>query len=211
MDRKWEQPSAYSDTSRPEGTFVTESVDADTIRDEKDRLIAAAKAQGFFWDDDAVARIADMACAVVQGGMEHDAYLVGSGDQRVVIRNTANGIYGLPDKSPAQYLQRLSEYNRTFPALQIRLIGVSEDADGNAVIWTTQPFAPGKEFKNFVELQAALKAAGWKSEKGLGRYVHEATGTVIRDVHPGNVLHRDGELFPIDVQVEKLPRQGTGG
>lgn len=206
MGSEREEPSQYATITRRAGSFVTESVDADTIRAEKDQLIAAAKAHGFFWDDDAVARIADVARGV-QGGMEHDAYLVGSGDDLVVIRNTTNGIYGLPDKSPAQYLQRLDEFNRTFPLLEIRLVGVSEDVDGNAVIWTTQPFVPGAEFKNFIELKAALKAAGWKSEKGLGRYVHEASGTVIRDVHPGNVLHRDGELFPIDVQIEKLPRQ----
>lgn len=215
VPQEWAEPSAYSYVARPAGSFVTEWASKDTIRTEKDRLIATAKAQGFFWDADTEYRI----CAAllkhqVEGGSEHDDYLVGESPNQVVIRNTANGIYGVrADTSPAQYLQRLDEYNRTFPILQMRLIGVSEDADGNAVIWTAQPFVYGEEFGSQAELEQAMETRGWRRDgyPGIPRFLHEATGAIIEDAHTGNILHRDGELFPIDVQMEALPEQPTDG
>lgn len=57
-------------------------------------------------------------------------YVVGSGDNKLVIRNTANGNYGnRAGLTPSDYLKRLDDYNRTFPALQMRVIGVSKDSE----------------------------------------------------------------------------------
>lgn len=195
------EPSDDAGALRDAGAGATAEVQAR-------RLIRTAKAGGFLLDN---ATVSDIARSAVEtaGGSEHDVYVVGSGDNRLVIRNTANGNYGnRAGLTPADYLKRLDDYNRTFPALQMRVIGVSKDAKGRAVIWTAQPFVAGSEFATQAELQKAMEADGWTHDgyAGQPRFVHKATGTVIEDAHTGNILHRDGELFPIDVQIERMPQ-----
>lgn len=211
VPQQWAKPSAYSDVRRGEGSFLTEESSPETIRDESNKLIAAAKENGFFWENDSPVfdQLAD-AARPTEAGAEHDAYFVGSGDDRLVIRSTANGTYGpTKDTSPAQYLQRLEENNIVFPYLPIEVIAVSQDEDGNAVIWTAQKFADGKEFDSEKELESAMERQGWEREGVSYRYKHKETGAVIQDAHTGNVLYNGDDLFPIDVIVEKLPNKGT--
>lgn len=192
-----------------------ENADADvrgTSRERKTaaghRLIEAAKSGGFFISKDEVRRIEASAWGRSEGA-EHDVHFVGAEGAELAIRATANGNFGpLADITPAEYLQRLRDFNQVFPETQIRVFGVSEDADGNAVIWSAQPFVKGEEFATEEELAAAMAAHGWKRDNTFPRYTHEATGAIIEDAHTGNILHIGDELFPIDVIVEKLPNAG---
>lgn len=210
VPRESTEPNNYSDVRRGEGAFVLEFASREEARAEAERLIAAARREGFFWDDGAQARVLELAWDERAGGAEHDVYIVGAGDAKLAIRSTANGIYGnRADITPAMYLQRLQEYNQIFPHLQMRLIGVSEDPDGNAVLWTAQKFVEGREFDSDAELAAAMAEQGWDQDGDDPRFIHRETGAIIEDAHSGNILHADGELFPIDVHVEKLPARGT--
>lgn len=183
------------------------------IREQSARLIQRAKDEGFFWGDDSpiLAALGALPPGSINGGAEHQVFVVGEGDSRFVIRATDNGFFGpRSDISPAQYLARLEDYSRTFPSLQTRLIGVSESAEipGNAVIWTAQPFVRGKKFGSQAALRDAMAARGWKEDgaTGVPRYKHEATGAVIEDAHTDNVFQDDqGNLYPFDVVVEALP------
>jgi hypothetical protein len=63
----------------------------------------------------------------------------------------------------------------------------------------------GAEFKTLRQLTGAMTAAGYKRLGGVEeRFIHGPTGIILNDVHPGNVLHRAGELYPVDVIVENL-------
>jgi len=98
-------------------------------------------------------------------------------------------------------LKRLEDFNRAFPSIQTRMIGVSKNARGNGVIWTVQPFVEAREFKEESQLQKALEKKGWERLGSGAVYRHKATGVVIGDAHGGNVFHDEGELYPVEVIV----------
>lgn len=181
----------------------------EAARAEQAKLIASAKAHGFFYEDESPLMRAVMAHEN-RGGTEHDAYIVGDANNRVVIRSTANSGFGLTSSdSPAQYLKRMEDYNATFPLLQIRVIGVSQNSDGVPVIWTAQSFVPGEKFKNHDELTAAFAKKGWFEMPGTSfRYQHKESGAVIDDAHIFNVLHIGEKLYPIDIIVKEVPNNG---
>lgn len=179
------------------------------IREQSARLIERAKAEGFFWPDDSPI-LAELGKLPTLAGAEHQVFVVGEGNNRLVIRATDNGFFGhRSDISPAQYLARLDDYSRTFPSLQTRLIGVSEstDVEGHAVIWTAQTFVYGKKFKTQALLAEAMAGRGWQEDghPGVPRFKHES-GAIIEDAHTDNVFQDDnGDLYPFDVVVEALP------
>lgn len=204
--QEWAEPSRYAGEHGSAG-FTAQ---AEEGRAEQERLIAAAKDHGFFFDDthpifDALTTHKN------EGGAEHDAYIVGEPQNRLVIRSTIPGSFGnTSTDSPVQYLKRLETYNQLFPNLQVRLIGVGQHDDGTATIWTAQQFVPGEEYASQAELDAAMRARGWfEVGTNTNKYRHKATGAVIEDVHRGNVLHDGDKLYPIDVIVEKLPQDGA--
>lgn len=179
------------------------------IREQSARLIERAKAEGFYWPDDSPI-LAELGKLPTLAGAEHQVFVVGEGNNRLVIRATDNGFFGhRSDISPAQYLARLDDYSRTFPSLQTRLIGVSEstDVEGHAVIWTAQTFVYGKKFKTQALLAEAMAGRGWQEDgyPGVPRFKHES-GAIIEDAHTDNVFQDDnGDLYPFDVVVEALP------
>lgn len=181
-----------------------------TVQEEQEKLIALAKEHGFFFESGSKF-IEVVTSNENRGGTEHDAYFVGEPNNRVVIRSTAKSGFGLTSHdSPAEYLRRIDEYNRTFPLLQIRVVGVSQGGNSVPVIWTAQSFVPGKMFKNHVELFAALKAKGWeKISGGPFRFRHTESGAVIDDAHFRNVLHVGDKLYPIDVIIKELPKENA--
>ncbi|MDP2830266.1 MAG: hypothetical protein Q8O37_16890 [Sulfuricellaceae bacterium] len=205
QQQKAGQEERGSDGNRTGGT-------EETARAEQAKLIAEAKANGFFYEDENPFMRAVMAHEN-RGGTEHDAYIVGEAPNIVVIRSTAKSGFGLTSSdSPAQYLERMAEYNATFPLLQIRVIGVSQNSDGVPAIWTAQSFIHGKRFKNHDELTAAFVNKGWEKVKAPGspfRYRHKETGAVIDDAHIFNVLHIDEKLYPIDIVVKEVPKNGS--
>lgn len=205
-----ERPESIGAVNRSEtGAARQGDESSEAIREQSAKLIERAKTEGFFWGDESPI-LAELAKLQTLGGAEHQVFLVGDGDQRLVIRATDNGYFGpRSDISPAQYLARLEDYSRTFPGLQTRLIGVSESAEieGHAVIWTAQPFVQGKKFGSQHALEMAMEAKGWTREgyPGAPRFRHEASGTIIEDAHTDNVFQDDnGDLYPFDVVVEAL-------
>ncbi len=196
-----ERPHTYASAGRPIPSYAEEAR-LDDIVGEEGRLIARAKAEGFFWDQDKVARI--IRGLVNGGGSEHDVYVLGETGGLIVIRSTINDSYGFRFRSPAQYLKRLQDYNTVFPGIQTRLIGVSQNSRGNGVIWTAQPFVEGKAFNDERSLQNALEQRGWVRLGSDTIYQHHETGVVFRDAHSDNVLYRGDEIYPIDVIVTDI-------
>ena len=139
------------------------------------------------------------------GGSEHDVALVGPRNRRLIVRSTIKDSYGFAFRSPAQYLKRLENFNMAFPALQMRVIGVSRNARGNGVVWTAQPFVEGWEFAEDSHLRKALEKAGWERVGSDTVYRHKLSGLVIRDAHTGNVLTDGKHLYPVDVIIDEIP------
>lgn len=208
----WAQASRYGgERGGQGGAAVQGATSARAGREEQARLVAAAKEHGFFIGLGHPLFEALEAHEAL-AGEEHEAYIVGEDRNRVVIRQTKRGEFGNTSKySPVKYLKRLEEYSQLFPALQTRVIGVHEDADGLVSIFTAQQFVQGEEFDSQNELDAAMRANGWY-RLGMNdyEYTHKDTGAVIGDAHTGNVLHIGNELFPIDVIVEKMPKASGG-
>jgi hypothetical protein len=192
------RPDAYAGAGRPVPAY-TEEARLDDILGEEGRLIARAKADGFFWDKDTVAEV--IRGLVSGGGSEHDVYVAGEAGCLVVIRSTINDSYGYRMRSPAQYLRRLQNYNAVFPGIQTRLIGVAQNSRGNGVVWTAQPFVEGRAFNDERRLQEALELRGWERLGSDTIYRHKETGVVFHDAHSDNVLYRGNEIYPIDVIV----------
>lgn len=214
--QQWAEPDAYKE-KRSSNPFIT----ADEIvateeegKTEQNKLIQAAKENGFYIDGDSPIIYA-AALHENKGGMEHDAYIVGEPNRRVVIRNTIGNFGHSSPHSPAQYLQRLKDYNATFPEHPIEFLGVNKDKDGVVRMFTAQAFIPGKELKTKAELDMLMRKAGWfelgaastANKDRPGRYKNKNTGAIIGDVHPGNILVIGDQLFPIDVIVEKQPNK----
>ncbi len=95
-----------------------------------------------------------------------------------------------------------------FPALQMRVIGVSRNARGNGVIWTAQPFVEAREFAEDSHLRKALEKAGWARVGSDTVYRHKLSGLMIRDAHTGNVLTDGKHLYPVDVIIDEMPAKG---
>ena len=213
---KWAKSSTYS--TKPIGTdsFLNETTSQKEIKKQSNLLIKTAKKNGFFLTDDQIVKALDGSTELVGEslGAEHDVYFVGAAPNMLAIRSTSNGTYGpTKDTSPAQYLNRLEDVNQLFPNVRMQMLGVSQDSEGKAVIWTAQNFVAGTEFNSEIDLAVAMEKIGWVRDGGFEgttdgidyRYRHEATGAIIQDAHTGNVLLKDGELYPIDVMVEKMP------
>ncbi len=200
-----EKPETYTRAGRSIPPY-TERADLNELVAEEAKLIERAKAEGFFWDKPQVEKLIAY-LGTSGGGTEHDVYIPGK-DADIVIRSTILDSYGFMGRSPAQYLQRLENYNTAFPAIQTRMIGVSRNTRGNGVIWTAQPFVEALELKDDKRLQSLLEAKGWVRIDGPGDdnivYRHTPTGAIIRDAHTGNILVKGQELYPIDVIVTDL-------
>lgn len=75
---------------RNEGGAATQGdASREAIREQSERLIARAKAEGFFWPDDSPI-LADLAKMVSNGGAEHQVFKVGEPGHEIIIRATAS-------------------------------------------------------------------------------------------------------------------------
>jgi hypothetical protein len=203
VSRESSQAESYASPFRPIPNYATEASVQDIVAEEQ-RLIQRAEEEGFFWDAAKVQRVVGQ-FAETSGGGEHDVALVGGRNWRLIVRSTINDSYGFAFRSPAQYLKRLEHFNFAFPALQMRVIGVSRNARGNGVIWTAQPFVEGWEFAEESQLCKALEKAGWTRVGSDTVYQHKRSGLVIRDAHTGNVLTDGKHLYPVDVIIDDWP------
>ena len=178
---------------------------------EQEKLVQAAKDNGFFFEYNHPLFKA-LSSSEYSGGNEHVVYLAQGEDADVIIRLTKNGEFGHGSKhSPAKYLKRLEDFNKTFPDYPVLFMGVTQSEDGALAMLTAQPFVDGKRFDDNKQLDAALRKNGWYPVTGAQEtYKHHETNAVVTDVNFRNVLYGAGDkLYFIDVAVTELPKQPT--
>jgi hypothetical protein len=128
------------------------------------------------------------------GGEEHDVFR----DGESVIKATRGDSWAA-GASPAQYFQRWEDIGKLWPALKPEVIGIEGDR-----IWTRQTFIDGDVYSNPADLTRDMDAAGW-DRLGPRRFKHRASGAVISDVKPSNVIRgKDGRMWPFDVIVDDI-------
>ena len=128
------------------------------------------------------------------GGEEHFVYFDECSNH--VIKETRPDSWA-NKASAGQYFQRWVDLGTLWPALEAELIGISDHS-----IFVRQRFIDGDLFKDRAVLEADMAANGWE-RIGPIRFRHLATGAVITDAKPSNVIRgRDGSVWPFDVVVE---------
>ena len=117
-------------------------------------------------------------------GFEHSVYFKGGW----VIKTTQKQMYGLPYKTPSQYLDQLNDFNSiAAPDLQRRFLGVSEDERGVSVIVTAQRFQKGRPPKDENEIVRLMEKEGWSTVSSKYSYRNKE-GVELHDVHEGNMI-----------------------
>lgn len=128
------------------------------------------------------------------GGEEHFVYF--DEHEIHVIKETRPDSWA-NKASAGQYFQRWRDVGILWPALEAELIGISGHS-----IFVRQRFIDGDVFESRADLEGDMSANGWE-RIGSARFRHIATGAVIRDAKPSNVIRgRDGSVWPFDVVVE---------
>lgn len=175
------RPPAYGQVFQPEGE----------IQRQWEELRCWAEACGRLIDSEWASRLRE---GREGGGEEHFVYF--RGDAGFVIKETRPDSWA-SGAAPAQYFARWDDIGKLWPKLEAMVIGVSE-----AAIWTRQRFVEGEIYKDRPALDADMTRNGWLRIE-VNRYQHTASGAVIRDAKPSNVIRgRDGTPWPFDVIVE---------
>lgn len=165
------------------------------IVQQESELIENAKKSGIFIPREDLPKIVKGQRDL--GGNEHEVYK----DGNTYYRLTKNGMFGRPFATPEMYLKRWDDYNANAPKdIQVELVGITQDHQGNAVVVTKQPAAKGK-IVSPEKLREILKKQGWEPFFGSDGVMAWRRGDVVmEDVHNGNVLvGKKEELYPIDV------------
>lgn len=168
-------------------------------------VLAAAKKSGFYVPPEKVPALRRDLENI--GGYEHDVYL--DPDTNRVWKLTANGKFGHGDRGVHDYLRRLEEANRLWPALGYRINGVTEDhADRPQLITSMNHIAgdhpPDREVAGWFR-QHGWQPIGWDGAPGSDEHVRSwrdpHSGTIIGDTHGGNFIRTAEGLVPIDVDI----------
>lgn len=135
------------------------------------------------------------------GGEEHFVYFDENSNH--VIKETRPDSWA-NKASAGQYFQRWVDLGTLWPALEAELIGI----DGHS-IFVRQRFVDGDLFEDRASLDAGMGANG-RERIGSIRFRHHASGAVITDAKPSNVIRgRDGSVWPFDVVVESPGNLGS--
>lgn len=172
--------------------------------DAQDAALAAwARENGRFLEPETAQKLASQAERTAVGN-EHNVMLAGD----TVIRFTKNNQFGLPFRTPAQYLRRWELFNALFPDTAVQFVGYTTDAQGNGIIITQQPLVDG-EVRKPADVAKAMGEMGFRPMKGIDHaFVNDDTGVELYDTHEQNVLFgQDGKAYPIDVWV--VDREGA--
>jgi hypothetical protein len=128
------------------------------------------------------------------GGEEHFVYF--DEYESHVIKETRPDSWA-NKASAGQYFQRWRDLGTLWPALEAEFVGTFGHS-----IFVRQRFIDGDVFESRAHLEADMGAKGWE-RSGANRFSHLASGAVITDAKPSNVIRgRDGAVWPFDVVVE---------
>lgn len=149
-----------------------------------------------------------------RGGVEHNLILIGDPVERIW-KVTKGGFFGtcpscefdvapglvsdnlvLHPATPSQYLARMALMTQIFPALDSKLEGFARLAEQFAII-TSQRFIPAGGATP-QEIERFFKRKGYKQLLPEA-WFHTGDNIALFDVGPANILHYQGNLFPIDI------------
>lgn len=141
-------------------------------------------------------------------GNEHDVLFFRQ--EGHVIRLTKNDMFGMPMRSPSEYLKRWLDFNRLFPFAAVEFVGYTQNSRGNGVILLKQPLIEGRKPSRAQLLKAMIGLGFEKIEVHEDAFHHPRTGLELWDAKPDNVLiDKTGNPVPIDVWVHD-PRRILG-
>jgi hypothetical protein len=129
-------------------------------------------------------------------GNEHDVVFAPDG----VYRFTNGDKYGMPYRTPSEYLARWDKSNKLFPQTAVEFVGFYQKPSGVGVIVTKQPFIKGTR-GTAKQIQSAMEKRGFLPT-GNHSFRHPETGIELYDAHEDNVLFDSkGNIMPFDVWV----------
>lgn len=129
-------------------------------------------------------------------GSEHSVWKKGGKWVKV----TSNDGFGFPNRTPTQYLRRMSDVSSFVPEAAWEFLGTSENSRGVLQIWSVQNNVAGRKPKDLGDLIDAMSKAGWEYTGDNYVFVNRETKVKIHDAHEDNVvIGADGRAIPFDV------------
>ena len=158
-------------------------------------------ATGHYVEFPEIRLLAEMADLEFQGN-EHNVLAFTKGKHPFVIRLTKLDMFGLPGRTPAEYLQRWRLSNAAFPDAAVSFLAYTRNSRGNGVILTSQPYLEGIK-KSQKAIDRAFDLLGFQSVPGEPTsYLNPHTEVEIHDAKPDNVLFDpQGNMLPFDVWI----------
>ncbi len=177
-------------------TSVDSSVNAEEIRKQEDLLEVWTRANGLFWEWEDIDQLGRSA-GHISIGNEHRAFLFEK--DHLIVRLTIGNQYGLPWKTPRQYLHRWVEFNAFTPKTACEFLGFARNAEGKGIIITVQPFVAGQK-PHPDEIMDEMAKLGFETGDGIIYYRED--GVEMADVTPDNVrIDEDGVFRLFDTWV----------
>ena len=165
------------------------------------RLAEWARGTGNYLEIEHLEDLSGMADLEFKGN-EHNVIAFLKRPEPFVIRWTKLDMFGLPGRTPGEYLQRWRLQNAAFPDTAACFLGYTTNARGNGVILTSQRYFEGTKKSRKVLDQAFSKLGFQHMAGGEPSYRNDATGVEIHDAKPDNVIFdKPGNMFPFDVWI----------
>ena len=135
-------------------------------------------------------------------GNEHDVLAFRRNEGSFVIRRTKLDMFGLPGRTPGEYLQRWRLQNAAFPDTAASFIGYTTNARGNGVILTSQRYFEGTKKSQKGIDQAFFLLGFQRIAGGEPSYRNASSGVEIHDAKSDNVIFdKAGNMHPFDVWI----------
>ena len=176
-----------------EGVWTAVDSEANAVRIERqeDELEFWARKNGLFWEIEDIDQLG-RAAGHISVGNEHRAFLFE--DDHLIVRLTIGDKYGLPWKTPWQYLHRWVEFNAFTPKTACEFLGFARNREGRGVVLTIQPFVAGRQ-PHPDEIMDEMDKLGFETGDGIVYYRDD--GLEMVDVTPDNVRIDDNGVFRI--------------
>ena len=197
-----EQPEQYGiERGNPRKAW-TRSEDGSSpaeIDAEDAQLRTWAKTTGHYVRLSAIVGLSKLADRAAKGN-EHDVFIFSKRENPFVIRLTKRDMFGMPHRTPGEYIDRWRLSNAAFPDTEVSLLGYTENGRGNGVILTSQRYFEGSK-RTQKAIDAAFGKLGYlPMSKFFPSYGNPTTGVEIHDAHPDNVIFdKAGNPIPFDV------------
>ena len=182
--------------TRSEGGSSPAEIDAQDAQ-----LEAWARATGNYVNLSAIVDLSKLADRAAKG-TEHDVFIFSKRENPFVIRLTKRDMFGIPHRTPGEYIDRWRLSNAAFPDTKVSLIGYTKNARGNGVILTSQRYFEGSK-RDQKSIEAAFGKLGYPPMSRFDPvYGNPKTGVEIHDAHPDNVIFdKSGNPIPFDVMI----------